>query len=887
MVLFGEWANTMAQPKWVTLAGSLGVIPENLFFQLTLLAYDPAHPADPDAVFFSVIAGNLPAGVQCTDNGSISGIPQAIAAVQGVPVAVSRDVTSKFTVRAYTKNIVNDELVVDRLNDRTFTVTVTGQDAPKFVTPAGNIGTYYDGSPIDPIQIEITDADPDDNIVVSVIAGLLPPGLTISRLGLISGYIAPLVPIDLTGGFSRDDQGFDEYAFDFASNSASTNYQFTLEVTDGKQNDLRTYEIYVYSKDSMTADTTDVTADNTFVTADASPNRVPFLVNSLPSNLGSTRSDNFWAYQFIGLDFDQDTFHYLEYVSLGLELPPGTQLDPITGWLYGYLPDQGAVENTYNFAIFLRKVDYPDVFSDPYYFSLTLTGPVSTDVIWLTDADLGFIVNGSTSIFKVEAVNTGERLLQYQLKPGGYPLSNSGVYNKLPQGLQLLPSGEIAGRVSFNTFALDLGATTFDKTARVKIGQGQTTFDLQYTFTVNAYSVDQLVSVFKTFTITVDREYNEPYEELYVKCMPPQVDRDLIDTLIENNTVIPQSLVFRPDDPNFGIATSVIYNHCFGLKSSTYAEYVSSLYENHYWKNLILGEIKTAQALDDDGNVIYEVVYSKIQDNLVNNQGISVSKTVTLPYPVARDDSTEITTVYPNSLINMRDQVIDTIGQISNLLPRWMLSKQTDGKVLGFTPAWVIAYCNPGASGQVAYNIRSEFGTKLNLIDFEVDRYELGRLLSIHWDPVADSGLTGSWIPAPAETTFDLLYHYQLSEFVDVGYGYNIGDRMIVLGSSVGGQDGLNDISITVQEVGAGGSLSLVILENQAPLLSGGETFINISASNITGTGTGASFSFVVGSGNTTTVDQNSLRFEAPVDNYTNTEIYDKYLVFPQRNILA
>ena len=887
MALFGEWANTMAQPKWVTPAGSLGVIPENLFFQLTLIAYDPAHPVDPNAVFFSVIAGNLPAGVQCTANGSISGIPQAIAAVQGVPVSVNRDVTSKFTVRAYTKKIVNDTVVVDKINDRTFTVTVTGQDAPKFVTPAGNIGTYYDGSPIDPIQIEITDADPGDNIVVSVIAGQLPPGLTISRLGLISGYIAPLVPIDLTGGFSRDDQGFDEYAFDFASNSASTNYQFTLEVTDGKQNDLRTYEIYVYSKDSMTADTTDVTADNTFVTADASPNRVPFLVNALPSNLGSVRSDNFWAYQFIGLDFDQDAFDYLEYVSLGLQLPPGTQLDPVTGWLYGYLPDQGAVENTYNFAIYLRKVDYPDVFSDPYYFSLTLTGPVSTDVIWLTDADLGIIVNGSTSIFKVEAVNAGGRLLQYQLKPGGYPLSNSGVYNKLPQGLQLLPSGEIAGRVSFNTFALDLGTTTFDKTARVKVGQGQTTFDLKYTFTVNAWSVDQLVSVFKTFTITVDRVYNEPYEELYVKCMPPQDDRDLIDTLIENNTVIPEALLFRPTDPNFGVATSVIYNHCFGLKSSTYAEYVSSLYENHYWKNLILGEIKTAQALDDQGNVIYEVVYSAIQDNLVNNQGLSVSKAVTLPYPVVMDDNTEITTVYPNSLINMRDQVIDTIGQISSLLPRWMLSKQTDGKVLGFTPAWVIAYCNPGTSGQVAYNIRTQFGTKLNLIDFEVDRYELGRLLSIHWDPVADSGISGSWVPAPAETTFDLLLHYQLTAIVDAGNGYQIGDTMLIAGSAVGGQDILNDILITVQDIGAGGSLALVIIENQAPLLSGGETFINISASNITGTGTGASFSFVVGSGDPTTIDKNSLRFETPVDNYTNTEIYDKYLVFPRRNILA
>ena len=168
-----------------------------------------------------------------------------------------------------------------------------------------------------------------------------------------------------------------------------------------------------------------------------------------------------------------------------------------------------------------------------------------------------------------------------------------------------------------------------------------------------------------------------------------------------------------------------------------------------------------------------------------------------------------------------------------------------------------------------------------------MDRYELGRLLSIHWDPVADSGISGSWVPAPAETTFDLLLHYQLTAIVDAGNGYQIGDTMLIAGSAVGGQDILNDILITVQDIGAGGSLALVIIENQAPLLSGGETFINISASNITGTGTGASFSFVVGSGDPTTIDKNSLRFETPVDNYTNTEIYDKYLVFPRRNILA
>jgi hypothetical protein len=820
----------MAQPVWVTQAGNLGTIPEGIFYQISLQAYDPVDPNNPDLVYYVMIAGELPAGIQCTRTGLIIGIPQAIASLQGVPTEVARNVTSKFAVRAYTERVVNGVVLVDRIADRTFTLTVTGQDAPKFVTPAGNIGTFYDGAPIAPIQIQISNTDPGETTVISVAAGELPPGLTISAAGLISGYIIPLVPVTKEAGFSRDGQGFDQYPFDFASNSVSTNYQFTLEVTDGKESDIRTYEIYVYGKSSMTADTTFLTTDNTFVTADVSPNRVPFLINAVPSDLGTVRSDNFWAYQFVGQDFDGDVIEYVDYRDGSLyTLPPGTTLDTFSGWLYGYLPDMGATEQTYTFALILRKTNNPDLRSDPYVFTLTVVGQVDTDVVWLTAADLGTIDNGATSLLKVEAVNTGGRSLQYKLKPGSYPSPNIGVFNRLPQGTQLLPSGDIAGRVSFNTFALDLGTTTFDKNLRTRLSADETTFDMSCTFTVNAFSVDGLVSVYKTFTVMVVRAYNEPYENLYIKAMPPFADRALVNQLIQNTDIFPPDLIFRPADPNFGISTSVIYDHCFGLTSSTYELYMSSLYKNHYWKNLVLGEIKTAQALDAAGNIIYEVVYSAVQDNLVNSQGISVSKQVTLPYPISPGDSSEITTVYPNSLPNMRDQVIDVVGQISNILPLWMLSKQTNGQVLGFTPAWVITYCKPGTSGQIAYNIQSKYGTQLNRVDFEVDRYELDRLLSYSWDPVADSS-TGAWVPTPAETTFDA----DGSTTTTPGWKNNSGQLV----------QWIND---------------------SAEIVSWSNNY----------------------NGKTTTFDATSMRFEAPVDMYSDTDAYDKYLVFPRKTILG
>jgi hypothetical protein len=245
--------------------------------------------------------------------------------------------------------------------------------------------------------------------------------------------------------------------------------------------------------------------------------------------------------------------------------------------------------------------------------------------------------------------------------------------------------------------------------------------------------------------------------------MPPLNDRVLIDSLLDNDTIFIPDYIYRPDDPNFGKSRRVVYQHAFGLAPDVLDTYVASLYENHYWKNLVLGEISTAQATDELGNVIYEVVYSRIIDDLTNAAGQSVSKIVALPYAITDplDGSSQINVVYPNSLQNMRDQVIDVVGQISTKLPAWMVSKQADGRVLGFTPAWVICYTQPNRSKQIAYYIQTQFGVQLNQVDFKVDRYVLDSTLSKNWDTT-----TQDWTPTPSLTTFD---RYATLDLQDAG----------------------------------------------------------------------------------------------------------------------
>ena len=84
------------------------------------------------------------------------------------------------------------------------------------------------------------------------------------------------------------------------------------------------------------------------------------------------------------------------------------------------------------------------------------------------------------------------------------------------------------------------------------------------------------------------------------------------------------------------------------MTAATLDTYVTALQLNHYWKNLTLGEIKTAQAVDPaTGQVVYEVVYSEIIDTLVNNQGKSVGKDVVLAYAINTNTPDQIDVVYP------------------------------------------------------------------------------------------------------------------------------------------------------------------------------------------------------------------------------------------------
>jgi hypothetical protein len=359
------------------------------------------------------------------------------------------------------------------------------------------------------------------------------------------------------------------------------------------------------------------------------------------------------------------------------------------------------------------------------------------------------------------------------------------VDGNLPPNLQLLSNGEITGRTAFQP-----------SDGLLEPGEVKT-----FEFTVEAFSPQfPVLRKTRTFSLDVKNVYDKPTETLYVKCNPNLEDRELLDSLLKNNSLIPDEYIYRPSDPNFGKARNIVYEHAFGIFASEFEEYVAAITKNHYWRKITLGEIETAVARDSKNNIIYEVVYSKVIDNLVNPHGTSISKNIFWPrfidlakgpwytsvdniftsYGDVGNEPEYFTSLtpgfarllYPNSLENMRTQVSDELGQEFNfrVLPKWMTSQQRDGSTLGFTPAWVIAYTKPGFSEKIKENIINNWvdviGDRitLNAINFTIDRFTVDKSSTYDFDksvsPPAWLGLPSAQpTPDPKETNdFHVLF---------------------------------------------------------------------------------------------------------------------------------
>lgn len=384
--------------------------------------------------------------------------------------------------------------------------------------------------------------------------------------------------------------------------------------------------------------------------------------------------------------------------------------------------------------------------SSPGFFTLPVIGDPNSVISWISPTDLGTIDNGRISELRVEAVSAKGTQLTYSL------VDQRGVSCRLPQGLKLLPSGEISGKTTFESFSIDDHATTFDNELL--------TIDRISTFRVRAESVDGSSSSTRTFTLRLNIINTEPYEDLYLTAMPTVSQRQIYNALISDPTIFEPELIYRPDDSNFGIQEDLKMLFLPGLTASELDDYQSAMIRNHFTKTYTFGEVKTAYVLDDIYGIKYEVVYIEVNDPGENANGDGpdsfkdLSDVIANPY-ISQDGST-YNVIYPNSSDNMKLRMENNIGyQDQSSLPPWMTSNQPDTNTatgfttpLGYTKAIVIAYAQPGAGKKIAYRIQQS-GIDFNRIEFTVDRYQLDNFYSENYD------LTNDRYIKDRETTFD------------------------------------------------------------------------------------------------------------------------------------
>jgi len=786
--------NTFTQNfYWVTPPGTLGTVPNGQFYSLQLKAVDVHNRA----VTYSFLSGELPPGMQVLSTGSLQGVPTLITATK-----VNASQNFRFTIRATNAN--------GNISDQAFDISVTNVFGP-IIKPSSSNATepYFLGASFDgqyySLQLSVNELNPNAVITWTITDGELPKGLTLDSNGLISGYIQPLELIgewgpanydsyttDPESGAVKDRSAYDRGPYQFNQVNQNLSRTFTVEAYDGANYDVQTYNITVLSRSGFTADST-ITVDNNTIPVSANDVYSPILLNTA-KNLPVARQDSYYAYKFDGVDFQGDTitynisnvegtydsfmsgsdegFDYAPFDSYtggrGRSNLPGLILDSQSGWLYGKVGPQATSIQNYTFGVYVSKTrglddqHHPKEYSSvPIFFTLSVLGDVNNVVKWITPTNLGTIYNGTISELHLEAKSVVNKPLTYRLYDG------AGVPCHLPQGLKLLPSGEISGRVSFELFNVDDYTTTFDKNKMM--------FDRKYDFTVIAETVDGTAESIQIFSLVVTEADQAPYENLYLQAMPDLDQRKIYNSVINDPEIFSPALIYRPTDPNFGLCKNIKTLFLSGLSASSMDEYETAMIHNHYTKTYNFGEIKTAVVLDDNYNVKYEVVYIDLTEPNETVDGRSTPLEIDLTGSVVTTP-TGSKTVYPNTSINMIERLAAGLGfEDQSSLPPWMTSNQVDptntGKFktpLGFTKAVVMAYTKPGAANLIAYRLKNT-GINFNRIEFMVNRYQLDNYYSTYYQPS-----TGTYIRTK-ETTFDNLAVNNIGTIVaQVEYGVTV-----------------------------------------------------------------------------------------------------------------
>jgi Putative Ig domain len=727
-------------------------------------------------ITFSVISGVVPSGLAIR---YLSGAWKLI----GTPFLTTNNTDFSFCIRA--SNGVS-------ISDRTFKIVVYNVGLPEFITPAGELpvgigGQYYvmDNSYISfqldafdyndttgqPLRYYIADND-----------GTLPPGVTLSSTGLVSGFIKPVLQISIGDGSGNFDESlFDKVGFDFGKSptngydsfkydsvfydyndlsttpqSLSANYQFRVTLTDGISSTQRIFRIYVAGSDEFRADSTTLDGQAGDFNADSSFIRAPVWITE--SNLGVFRANNYITIPVALYDDNNVVFGIEDETAL----PPGLRFDPNGGDLYGVVPYQPSVSKSYSFTLTATRYEEDESVTATKTFTMVLLGDVTSQILWSTPSNLGSIPANYVCTLSVLATSTvPNSTVSYVISDGA-----------LPNGLSLNLDGEIIGTPVqyYDPVNHIKGLTTIDRDTTT-FDHNTITFDHVYKFSITAQDQYGYSDVTRKFTLRVTTPNTTSYSNITAKPLLIPGQRLLWKDFINNSTIFPSSSIYRPNDPNFGLRTDLNMLVYAGIETKLAAAYVGAMGLGIKKKRFQFGSIKTAVATDTvTDQAVYEVVYIQMIDPLepdgkhlplsikVSNPTSQVISTdasnsiwslnladLTADAPSSSRPAYNITadstgytagnpntdTYYPNSITNWQERLKPVGLNERNYLPLWMRSIPMGTKEeLGYVLCVPLCFCKVGTSSTIVTNIKKLSGFDFKSIDFTIDRFTITAVLN-------------------------------------------------------------------------------------------------------------------------------------------------------------
>ena len=209
------------------------------------------------------------------------------------------------------------------------------------------------------------------------------------------------------------------------------------------------------------------------------------------------------------------------------------------------------------------------------------------------------------------------------------------------------------------TFSLDEATTTIDRRAR---------------FTVKAQDRFGYSAIEQEFTFDITDDDKTLYSNLYIRPLIKPESRSAYRLFVNDPDIFPPTVIYRPNDPNFGVQQNITMLAYAGIETSTADEFVAKSAKWHKRRNYFLGDVKTAVAKEPGTNdIIYEVVYLEVIDPQEAKKGATAKTFVGKPIQSltadnisyeAQDDSAGINDGIPSVVIDGRtiDPVVELVG---------------------------------------------------------------------------------------------------------------------------------------------------------------------------------------------------------------------------------